>query len=53
VISQLGEEKTPPLLPSSLQRYPTENSQRLSPRFVAALSNRANELRGRSFTELK
>lgn len=51
-IFQLGEEKIPPLLPSSLQRYPTENSQHLGPLFVAALSNRANELRGGEVREI-
>ncbi len=39
-ILQRGKEKILPLLASSLQHYPTES-------FVALLSNRANELRGR------
>lgn len=42
-----GKEKILPLPLSSLQHYPTKSSQCLFPLFVALLSNRANELRGR------
>lgn len=45
-------ENTPASSVLSLQHYPTESSRRLSPLFVAALSNRANELRGRRWERL-